>query len=46
MLTAKKMKSMLEGLKNITFADNTVTIHGSVNAGVEAQIDALAEEFK
>lgn len=45
-MAAKKMKSMLEGLKNITFADNTVTIHGSVNAGVEAQIDALAEEFK
>lgn len=45
-IAAKKMRGMLEGLKNIEFAENTVTIHGGVNGDVREQIDALAEEMK
>ena len=45
-MAAKKMRAELEGLKNITFAENTVTINGGVNEDVLAQIDALAEEMK
>lgn len=45
-MAAKKMRAELEGLKNITFAENTVTINGGVNEDVLAQIDALADEMK
>ena len=42
---AKTMKSMLEGGKNLTFADTVVTIKSALNADSEKQLEALAEEF-
>ncbi len=42
---AKVMKKMLEGSKNITFAENTVTIMSALNEKSMAQIDALAREL-
>ncbi|MGM9941800.1 MAG: FprA family A-type flavoprotein [Bulleidia sp.] len=42
---AKKMRSMLEGLKDITFADHTVTLTGALNDASRAQIAALADEL-
>jgi flavorubredoxin len=44
-LAAKIMKKMLEGCKNTTFADTTVTIKSALDAESNAQIEALAEEF-
>lgn len=44
-LAAKTMKSMLEGCKDIRFAENTVTVKASVNAQSEAQLEALAKEL-
>ncbi len=44
-MAAKVMKKMLEGCKNITWTENNVKILSAVNADVEAQIDALAEEL-
>jgi flavorubredoxin len=44
-LAAKIMKKMLEGCKNTTFADTTVTIKSALDAESTAQIEALAEEF-
>ena len=38
-VAAKKMKEMLDGSKNLTFANTTVTIKSALNA------DALADEF-
>lgn len=43
---AKTMKSMLEKSKNITFAENTVTIKSSPDDNTSVQIKALAEELK
>lgn len=42
---AKTIKAMLEGSKNLTFTDTTVTIKSALSADNEAQIDALAEEL-
>ncbi len=44
-LAAKIMKQMLSECKNITFAENTVSIFSAVNEDSIAQIDALAEEI-
>lgn len=44
-LAAKTMKSMLEGYKDIRFAENTVTIKSSLNAQSNAQLEALAREL-
>lgn len=41
----KGMKAQMEKCKNITFAQNTVTIKGSLNDASTAQIDALAKEL-
>ena len=43
--TARIMKGMFENSKNITFAANTVTLKGALNATSEAQIEALASEL-
>lgn len=42
---ARILKGMFENSKNITFAANTVTLKGALNATSEAQIDALASEL-
>lgn len=42
---AKVMKKMLEGSKNITFAENTVTITSALSEKSENQIEALAQEL-
>ncbi|MBQ6931243.1 MAG: FprA family A-type flavoprotein [Clostridia bacterium] len=42
---AKVMKKMLDGSKNIEFADTTVTIHSAVNDTTVEQIKALAKEM-
>lgn len=43
---AKKiMERMFEKSKNITFAENSVTIRSAVNEDTIAQIDKLAEEL-
>ncbi len=44
-LAAKVMRSMLEGCKNLTFADNTVKILSSLNEESNSQITALADEL-
>lgn len=44
-MAAKVMKGMLEKSKDITFAENTVTIRSAVNSANEAQIEALAAEL-
>lgn len=44
-LAAKTMKSMLEGCKDIHFAENTVTIKSSLNAQSCAQLESLAKEL-
>ena len=44
-MAAKKMKSMLEGSKNLTFAEPTVTLRSAMSAESEAQIAALAKEL-
>ena len=44
-MAAKVMKKMLEGCKNINWAENTVTIKSALNAESLAQIEALAEEL-
>lgn len=44
-LAAKTMKKMLEGCKNTTFADTTVSIKSALNEDSTAQIEALADEF-
>ena len=45
-MASKGMKAALESCKDITYAQNNVTIKGAVNAAVEAQLEALAEELK
>ena len=42
---AKTMKKMLEGMKNITYTDTTVTIMSGVSEENIAQLDQLAEEI-
>ena len=42
---AKVMKKMFEGSKDITFADNTVTIKSALNEESTAQLMALADEL-
>ncbi|MDE6302623.1 MAG: flavin reductase [Clostridia bacterium] len=44
-LATKTMKGMLEGCKNLTYADNTVKIMSALNADSEAQVEALASEL-
>ena len=44
-VAAKKIRSMLEGSKNLTFTDTTVTIRSAMNAENEAQLAALAKEL-
>ena len=44
-LAAKVMTKMLEGSKNLTFAENTVKILCALNSESEAQINALAKEL-
>ena len=41
----KTMKGMLEGCKNLTYADNGVRIVSALNDESRAQIEALAEEL-
>ena len=41
----KVMKKMLEGCKNLTFAENTVHIRSALNEESNQQIKALAEEM-
>ncbi|MBQ3132804.1 MAG: FprA family A-type flavoprotein [Clostridia bacterium] len=42
---AKVMKGMLEGCKNLTYAQTDVKILAALNADSAAQLDALAEEL-
>ena len=44
-LAAKKMRAMLEGSKNITYAETTVTIRSALSDASKAQIKALAVEL-
>ena len=44
-LAAKTMKQMLEGCKNLTFADTTVHIHSALDEESSSQLESLAEEF-
>ena len=44
-LAAKKMKAMLEGSKNLTFTQTTVTLRSALNADSTEQIKALAKEL-
>jgi len=44
-LAAKVMKGMLEGCKNITFAETTVKILSALNQESSSQLDDLAEEL-
>lgn len=42
---AKVMSKMLEGSKNLTLAENTVTIRSALNQESRDQVDALAKEL-
>ncbi len=44
-LAAKVMRSMLEGSKDLTFAENTVKILSALSDESRAQLDALADEL-
>ena len=44
-MAAKGMRAMLEGCKEITFAEHSVKILAAVTDDVRAQLDALAEEL-
>ena len=44
-LAAKVMRGMLEGAKNITYADTTVKILSALNEDSSSQLDALAKEL-
>ena len=44
-MAAKVMKGMLEGCKDLTLAETTVTVHGALNDTSRAQIAALAEDL-
>ncbi len=44
-MAAKVMKQMLEGSKNLKFADNTVKILSALNSDSRKQLEALANEL-
>ena len=44
-MAAKVIKKMMESCKNITWAENTVTIRSALNEQSEAKIEALADEL-
>ncbi len=44
-LAAKVMRSMLDGSKNLSFADTVVTVRSALNDESKAQVEALAEEL-
>ena len=44
-MAAKGMKAMMEGLKDITYAEHNVKILSAVTDDVRKQLDALAEEL-
>ncbi len=44
-LAAKVMKGMLEGCKNLNYAENTVKIMSALNEESNSQLDALADEL-
>ncbi len=44
-MAAKKMRSEMEGLKNLTFADTTVTIKSAMKEADVKQLEALADEL-
>ena len=44
-LAAKVMGKMLEGSKNLTIAENTVTIHSALDQASRDKIEALAKEL-
>ena len=44
-MAAKTMKSMLEGCKNLTFAETIVTVRSALSDASESQIAALADEL-
>ncbi len=44
-IAAKVMRQMLEQAKNITFAENTVTIQSALNAESSTALQALADEL-
>ena len=44
-VAAKTMAKLLEGSKNLTFADTTVKIFSALNDDSRAQIEALAQEL-
>ncbi len=44
-VAAKAMRSALESCKNMTFAENVVTIKGALSAEAEAQMDTLVAEL-
>ena len=44
-MAAKVMRGMLDGCKNLTFAENTVTVKSAADENALAQLDALAREL-
>ncbi len=44
-VAAKAMKGMLEGMKNLSFCEKTVTIRSAMKAGDEMNLEALAAEL-
>ncbi len=44
-VAAKKMRAMLEGCKDLKFAENTVTVTSALNDKSRAAIEALADEL-
>ena len=44
-VAAKQMREALEGLPNIAFAHNVVTLKGALNDDSRGQLDALAKEL-
>lgn len=44
-IAAKKMRAELEGLKNLTFADTTVSIKSAMKEADIKQLEALADEL-
>lgn len=44
-IAAKKMQAMLEGLKNLSYCENTVTIHSALTDENKQQLSQLAEEL-
>ncbi len=44
-MAAKVMRGMLDGCKNLTYAENTVTVKSAADENALAQLDALAREL-